>query len=117
MTKKIISTNKYEGGDSDDYFNEITTMLDTYLVDEWKKLTDKIGFSTYMMFRRKLGAAIRFPGATRGSVNFDENHIITEVMLYGDMKSIYKEGALEALKQYIGCELVVPEGVPNEEDN
>jgi len=106
--KEIESVKKYK--DSDDYFNEITAMLDSHLKDEWTSLIDKFGFSTYMMFRRHDGAAIRFPGATRGSVNFDKNQVITEVMLYTDMGTIYNESALEALKKYIGCKLIIPKG-------
>jgi hypothetical protein len=107
--RKIVSEPKYEN--STDYVNEITRMLDGLVVDGHKESMDKIGFCTYMMFRRHDGAAIRFPGATRGHVNFDTNNVITNVAIYTDIKSIYADNALDELQKYIGTKLIIPRGV------
>ncbi len=108
--KEIKSVKKW--ADDNDYLNEITEKLDECLREDWKgTMMDTIGFCTYMLFRRHDGAAIRYPGATRGHVNFDKDHIITEVHLYADTAYIYKEDALEELKKFIGSKLILPEGI------
>jgi hypothetical protein len=115
IMKEIVSTQLYENYNSN-WKNEVTDFLNQYLKVPYKKcLRDGYNRGTYIMFSRSDGAAIRFPGATRGSIWWDENHIITKIEIYGDecydgnLEVIYKKEVHKLLDQFIGCKMVIPE--------
>lgn len=92
----------------DGYFhptNDLTVDMDTYLKHP------SIHMKTYInedLFEH--GYAIRYPGATRGYVKFDENNIITKIELYRDgynIDKIYKDNVRECFAKYIGMKLVM----------
>lgn len=50
--------------------------------------------------------AIRYPGATRGSIFINrETKVIENIKLYNDTKDIYEDRVHETLAQYIGCKI------------
>jgi len=101
------------------YSNKITKLLDMKLHSSYKKhLRQGYHNGTYIVFEKAdwHTAAIRFPGATRGHIGFDDNHIITEIVLYDDKDSvdlIYKKEVIRELKKFIGMKLIRPEGLDN----
>ena len=108
---EIISTKpdiKYK-----DYQNAITKMLDMHLKTPYKvTLRQGYHYGTYILFEKNdNSAAIRFPGATRGHIDYDENQIITKIVLYDieEVDFIYKRSIQRELMKFIGMKLVKPE--------
>lgn len=64
----------------DDYINDLTREMDKYIIFQ-----PKYGSTTYIYGNdiNKNRMAIRFPGATRGGIELDENRVITSIYLYG----------------------------------
>jgi hypothetical protein len=114
--KEIISKLIFESR-SHDYTNEIVEVLNNYLMCDFKKhVRQGYCIGSYMMFKNKDTAAIRYPGATRGHVRFDENYIITEIKLYDEYDNkCYKVAVMKELQKFIGCKLIIPQEDTNEE--
>ena len=56
--------------------------------------------------------AIRYPGATRGCIIFNETKVIEKVMIYEDdyhTDDIYPPNVRECLTKYIGMKLILEE--------
>jgi hypothetical protein len=109
--KDIISTLLDEQYSDEEFKNEITELMDLYLVCEWRK-TLRNGYcdGTYMLFDKvdKGVVVIRFPGATRGHIEIDEESIIKKIVLYPETREIYKKALLKELDKYIGYRLIIP---------
>lgn len=129
---KILRTTckKY---DRDEWFNDLTDEMDkynrlyrsnkgmifrTYLYDLEHEL--KMGMKDYNPIfkttknRDKILVAFRIPGATRGHIELDENHIITDIKFYedtcfgvGNLPSIYDRKVIDATKKFIGYRIVI----------
>ena len=98
MIKELKTIKKSIG-----YVNEITTELDKYLI---KQIGD---FYHYIYPLRdeetnKVKLYLRYPGYTTGMIIVDDELIITEIKFSNTMNN-YKEGANEAIKQFIGMRL------------
>ena len=88
-----------------EYTNDLTRDMDNYLryFSEYAQ--------TYI-YNGILGSkvwAIRYPGATRGHLEINEDDIIIDIVLYKDCNShrIYKENVEECFKKYIGMKLIM----------
>ena len=99
---------------SDDYENDLTREMDNNLLDNWKEVLEE-GYThgTYI-YRGDIGRsnmAIRFPGATRGHIEVDENMIIQKIQLYEDtcfgFVGCYKPSVKEAIEKYVGAKIVL----------
>lgn len=102
---ELITVRKY-----DDYVNDLTKEMDKHLLFH----APKLGWSTYLWYNFKEdGVAIRYPGATRGHIEYDKDMIITDVVIYEDTgigkMGCYKESVREAVKQFIGARIVIQE--------
>lgn len=88
--------------------NDLTREMDTYLIEKIKKLKH-VG-QTYL-YDHPFGKhwPIRFPGATRGHIEVDENDIIQDIKLYtsGNTDGIYNFNVRDCFEKYIGMKLVV----------
>ncbi|MGU8835825.1 hypothetical protein ACV3UL_16250 [Clostridium perfringens] len=109
INKFLITKRKHDG----QCRNELTKEMDEYLVDEIKELT--YCGSTYIydsprtLSNGRIGYGLRFPGATRGSIELDDNMVIQKIWLYRDeygTDKIYKKGIDEIFEKYIGMKLV-----------
>lgn len=90
--------------------NDLTREMDSYLIDTIKEL-EYIG-STYICYEIPINNkwAIRFPGATRGHLEVDDNMIIIDIKLYDDnynTDKIYKNNVRECFDKYIGMKLEI----------
>ena len=104
-----ITSTLIEDSTLGEYKNEITDFLDSYLTLPFKKIVRK-GYTdgTYMIFHKE-AAAIRFPGATRACVCFNEDSIITDILFYNDVSLIYKKEGIEKVNKFIGYKLIIPD--------
>lgn len=99
---------EYNFGDEDDMICKLTTRLDEFV----ERPTG--AFHTYMMSgNRPNSLTIRYPGATRGHLDFNENNIITRIKLHkntaiGGSMGVYKEGVEDALYDFIGAKIYIP---------
>ena len=95
--------------DSDDYINDLTKEMDKHLLPGWP---DYLNTYLWKPFEKD-GTAIRFPGATRGHVEFDDDLVITDIVLYDTASenciACYKPSIHEAVKQFIGSKIVIQE--------
>jgi hypothetical protein len=94
------------------YVNDLTKEMDKHIVEAYRNLD----FETYICKPyRKANTfiyLIRFPGATRGAIKTQDNKIVdiylNEVAIYdNDKLGIYDSKVVEAVKKYIGYELVL----------
>jgi hypothetical protein len=86
--------------------NDLTREMDSYLKHENKYM------QTYIYDHSLTGKtwAIRYPGATRGHIEVDENNIIKDIVLYKDSYNtdkIYKDDVRSCFEKYIGFKLVM----------
>ena len=97
------------------YYCDLTKEMNGYLLDGYKELFEQgYIFGTYIMKFNKDTYVIRFPGATRGSINIDRNtNIIKSINIYEDSEyakdkesrssiQCYSIEVLEVVKKYIG---------------
>lgn len=85
-----------------DNTNDLTREMDKYI------LFDIFPDNTYTwVYRDKIKSCyvMRFFGASRACARVDENDVITDIIIYDDMKS-YKEEVKEAVKKFIGYKIV-----------
>lgn len=97
ILKMMPMSNKYF---KDYYTNELTEFLDAHM--EFKP---NHPLTNYCMRYDDTHIAIRYPGATRGDIEIDENNVVIDVKLYNMTGGcsyggkIYKDGTdLEILK-------------------
>ena len=96
---------------SSSYTNNMTQEFDQHLTDEWKEIDI---FNTYITKPRethgRLHCAIRFPGATRGTIWLDNDMSIAEINVYQDTgigkHGCYKRSILDVKDKYVGAQLV-----------
>jgi hypothetical protein len=99
---------------SRDYHNIITKKLDMKLKNQYKKhLRQGYHDGTTMQFDDTLQfnrAYIRFPGATRGYLFYNNDNIILEIFLddVNTDECVYKKEVLKDLNKFIGCRLIMP---------
>ena len=101
---------------------EFTFFCDTfaYISESYfSERRQKGGFCTYVLevdTYRPNFMAIRFPGATRGHIEIDENSIIKDIVFYEDSGiakkepnnvGIYKEEIIDAVKKFIGRKIII----------
>jgi hypothetical protein len=110
MNRSVNIDNKHlithRDKDTGDYTNDLTIEMDSH--------AEHISsfFHTYIYDRQvnKGSWAIRFPGATRGSIFVNDEHIITKINLYEDTcftkLECYKRSVLGAIDKYVGMKLV-----------
>lgn len=90
----------------DHYTNELTDFLDEHTMYEVHK--EYLGFGNYCMEFDKNHIAIRYPGATRGDIEVDENNTIVNVRLYNMTGGrccggkIYKDGTDAEILKFVG---------------
>lgn len=87
-----------------DYTNDLTREMDSFLKSNNKHFENYI----YDKFQNKW--IIRYPGATRGYIEVDENDIIVDIVLYHDSMEtdkIYLPEIRECFSKYIGMKLVI----------
>jgi hypothetical protein len=89
-----------------EYTNDLTREMDTYLKNK------NAYMKTYVYDHSLSGKtwSIRYPGATRGHIEIDENNIITNIVLYKDNMNthkIYNENIEECFKKYINMKLIL----------
>ena len=91
--RELLTTKNHYG----DMINDLTKELD-------KHLESKIGsFKSYIHEEIIDGFyLIRYPGATRGRIDIDENNIITEITLYESTFDCYLESAKSCTEKYVG---------------
>lgn len=84
------------------FVNEMTVKLDKLVLE---KSRIRI-FYTYI-YGKKINNCyvIRYPGASRGCIEVDDNDVITGIKIY-DTNGIYSELAKETLEEYIGYTLI-----------
>lgn len=87
---------------------ELTRECDRHLLAEWKRLWE-MGMHTYLCRRdgEEGRFYMRFPGATRGVVEFTADGTITNVTLYGEtatggVLACYEPGVRDAAAAFIG---------------
>jgi hypothetical protein len=109
MSQKRLITRKVSGW-TRHYTNTITDELDTFLLDECKMAIQYSGGTYLDGYIENDHMSIRFPGATRGTLIFSLEGIITDIYLFDDdsAQSIqcYKQEAYGAVKKYIGSKLI-----------
>jgi len=96
-----------------DYFCEITKYIDKWLDEQYASWIDK-GYSsgTYFFYKaehKENVRVFRFPGATRGHIQYNDNYVIERFIVYknGDGVDCYVDGLEELLNaRYIGVRLL-----------
>ena len=89
-----------------EYTNDLTREMDNYLKHKSKYA------QTYIMeveqIRDRYYSALRYPGATRGHIEVDDNNVIIDIKLYTDLPTdkIYEYNVRDIFKNYIGKKLV-----------
>lgn len=86
--------------------NDLTREMDSYVT------MNVSSFNTYIYDAKNdngdfYSYAIRYPGATRGHIELNEENIITNIKLYDSTKDIYRKEVEDILKKYIGMKLSV----------
>jgi len=90
--------------------NDLTREMDTYL--DFKDTY--INLHTYIYDHSITGKSygIRYPGATRGHIEVDEDNIIIDIVLYVDSchtDKIYKKEVWACFNKYLGMKFVMVE--------
>ena len=106
--ESIVSTRVLHSS-TQEYSNDITEYLNSKLKPTMKRIFDE-GYhnGSYMLLCEDNTAALRFPGATRGHVEFDKEGVITEVVLYDTSDDVYDSTVKEGMKQFLGMKLAFP---------
>lgn len=83
--------------------NEITLELDKMVKDS-KSIT---GFYNYIHDEAVDGKwIIRYPGASRGHIETNNDNVITKIVIYSGVTNIYSKGVDKAISKFIGTSLV-----------
>lgn len=96
-----------------DYENEITAEMDKHLVKECKEMLAKgYGSGSYIHSHINPNSMVlRFPGATRGHIEFDNEMVILKIVLYPDKcfgkLGCYKPSVRYAVQKYVGSKIVI----------
>jgi hypothetical protein len=112
--KELLTTRRY-GKMDDDLINDMTREMDEHLLDNYKEYNNYCG-GTYLWHTRsdKNHFAIRYPGATRGHIELDENDVIRDIKLYDTAHEhptrCYKLTVVPILLKYVGMKLVIVGG-------
>lgn len=99
---------------SEDIVNDLTREMDKYSNkngDSWGNFCTYIYPERIKRGENKHTMAIRYPGATRGYVELNNDNIITNIVLYSDacfdtLKQ-YDVKVIEAVKKFIGYKLEI----------
>lgn len=97
---KILLTKKEKS--YKDLTNDLTREMDTFLT-----MSNEY-FETYLYDKCQNKWPIRYPGATRGHVEVNEDDVIIDIKLYDDKyhtDGIYKPEVRDIFKKYIGMKL------------
>ena len=82
--------------------NDITREMDKYLLYE-NHYTNTYIYDTLMGNK----AIIRYPGATRGYIEFSNDNIIIDIVIQDPpIVACYKPGVKESVKKFIGDKLI-----------
>lgn len=103
-------TSKLLPNETREYTNIITDFLDKRIVLDHQVTIKYCGQGSYMLFLDPHGAGIRFPGATRGAVEWDEKYYITKIYLYPETKLCYLPDTERELQKFVGRRIIVPKG-------
>lgn len=92
--------------------NDFTRELDNYLIPELKKLKEEKDYGATYIYENPFGNKwlFRYPGATRGNLEVDDNMIIKNITLYNDgcnTDSIYEPNVKDCFQKYIGMKLEI----------
>lgn len=83
--------------------NKITLELDKMVKDS-KSVT---GFYNYIHDEAIDGKwIIRYPGASRGHIEINNENVITKIVIYDGVTNIYSKGADKAISKFVGTSLV-----------
>lgn len=83
--------------------NEITLELDKMVKDS-KSIS---GFYNYIHDEAVDGKwIIRYPGASRGHIETNNDNVITKIVIYSGVTNIYSKGVDKAISKFIGASLV-----------
>lgn len=122
--------------DGDEYYNAITITIDeyniymkrektrsvdniwsTYLYDVKGELEDGLEYYDHLLQkkvnREKILIPFRVPGATRGHIELDKDHIVTGIKFYEDtsfggaIDPVYKRDVVKAVEKFIGYKIVI----------
>lgn len=122
--------------DGDEYYNELTKTIDkyniymkrekstsvdniwsTYLYDVKGELEDGLEYFDHLLgdkvTREKILIPFRVPGATRGHIELDKDHVVTGIKFYEDtsfgaaIDPVYERGVIKAVEQFIGDKIVI----------
>lgn len=107
---------------NNEYYGEITKFIDRYLISEADKRMMEQGYclGTYLWGLEQYddfkGTAFRFPGATRGHIELDDNNVITAIKFYGDtcfgearLNPLYDRKIENDIKVFLGKKLIFKE--------
>lgn len=96
-----LITVKQQYGLDDDYENDLTKEMDKHLLKKHKD------FKSYIC---KGNMALRYPGATRGHIEIDDNMVIVDIVLYDtacdNIVKCYKSTIREVIKKFIGAKII-----------
>lgn len=82
--------------------NEITLELDKMVKDS-KSIS---GFYNYIHDEAIDGKwIIRYPGASRGHIETNNENVITKIVIYDGVTNIYNKGADKVISKFIGTSL------------
>ena len=106
--KEILTVREEIG---EEFVNDITREMDKHLIKDFSN----IGWNTYIYERRlkKNVLTLRYPGATKGRIEVDDNMVVVDVIIYEPAEgeeSIYKETAEKAVRQFIGSKITFKNG-------
>ena len=107
MKELITKVDKYNN-----LTNAFTREMDSYLIPKLKELKEKNGYGATYFYEYPFGNKwlFRYPGATRGNVEVDDNMIIKKITLYDDeyhTDDIYEPNVRRCFEKYIGMKLVI----------
>lgn len=109
--KKVLTAKRLPGVFPDDFTCELTQEMDKHLKDGLNDI--RLGWCTYLyqvdLLDNQGFIAIRFPGATRGHIEVDDNNKVIDVQIYDTAKDSYKDTVKQAVKKFIGYTLVIAE--------
>lgn len=86
-------------------YNAITFELDDQLL-----ANDNMLLNYVYNERRNNRYLIRYPGATRGYIQVDDDNVIINIKIYHDeykTDSIYKSTVENSMKKFIGCKFIM----------
>ncbi len=111
---ELINEIRFSGHE---YYNELTREMDKHLEQVYKESLEHFGWDgTYICekdvrpnFKNDV-YAIRYPGATRGHIEVDENNCIVSILLYdtavGGCVGCYENSVNDIFDKYIGAKII-----------